>query len=238
MGLNSDNILLAGATGLVGGLTLRGLLEHPGFHGKVFAPARRGLGLSDDRLVAMKTDFAAPGVDAMFSDSPGNQPGTRLDAYVSCLGTTIRTAGSREAFIAVDRDLVLQLAQLAFRQGARHAILVSSVGASRQSGTFYLRVKGEIEDALEAIGFDRLDILRPGLLLGERAEHRPGEAVARLLAPLVNRAMVGKLHRYRAVEAEAVARAIVGLLELDAPGRFVHEHDSILELAGDRRMLT
>lgn len=238
MGLNTKRILLAGATGLVGGLTLRRLLDDPGFAGKVFAPARRELGIADARLVAIKTDFTAPGLDSIFAGTSDDQSGMALDAYVSCLGTTIRTAGSREAFIAVDRDLVLQLAQLAFRQGARHAILVSSVGASRQSGTFYLRVKGEIEDALEAIGFDRLDILQPGLLLGERAEHRPGEAFARMLAPLVNRAMIGKLHRYRAVEADAVARAIVRLLQIASPGRFVHENDSILELAGDRRMLT
>lgn len=238
MGLNSLNILLAGATGLVGGLTLRRLLEQPGFNGAVFAPVRRELAISDSRVVAMKTDFAAANPDALLAASTGGHAARRLGVYVSCLGTTIRTAGSREAFIAVDRDLVLQLAQSAFNQGARHAILVSSVGASRQSGTFYLRVKGEIEDAIQEIGFDRLDILRPGLLLGERAEHRPGEALARAFAPLVNQAMVGKLRRYRAIDADAVARAIVRLLEFDAPGRFVHEYESIHELAGDSGKIT
>lgn len=238
MGLTSRSLLLAGGTGLVGGLTLRRLLERPEFSGKVFAPVRRELAISDSRLVAMKSDFAAAGSASLFAGSSDDHSEPRLNAYVSCLGTTIRTAGSREAFIAVDRDLVLQLAQNAFRQGARHAILVSSVGASRQSGTFYLRVKGEIEDALEGLGFERLDILRPGLLLGKRAEHRPGEAIARTLAPLLSRAMVGKLRRYRAVDADAVARAIVHLLQLDAPGLFIHENDSINGLAGGRRKIT
>jgi len=235
MGLNSRNILLAGATGLVGGLTLRRLLERRDFKGTVFAPTRRDPGISDPRVVAIRTDLAPPGGEAAIADAIRALPAQRLDAYVSCLGTTIRSAGSREAFIAVDRDLVLRLAQAAFQQGARHAILVSSAGASRQSGTFYLRVKGEIEDALEGVGFDRLDIIQPGLLLGERAERRSGEALAQVLAPVVNRVMLGKLRRYRAIDADAVALAIVRLLECDAPGRFVHENDSINELSGEGR---
>jgi uncharacterized protein YbjT (DUF2867 family) len=232
MGLNSRNVLLAGATGLVGGLTLRRLLADDGFAGTIFAPTRRGLAISDSRLVEMKTDFASVKEDLLSIAAQQAPPAWRLDAFVSCMGTTIKTAGSREAFIAVDRDLVLRLAQTAFEHGARNAILVSSAGASRQSGHFYLRIKGEIEDALEGIGFDRLDIVQPGLLLGERTERRPGEAIARALAPLINPLMPGKLRRYRAIDADAVASAIVRLLDLNGSGRFIHEHDSIQELAG------
>ncbi len=238
MGLSSRNILLAGASGLVGGLTLRRLLEQRDFSGHVFAPVRRDLPVSDSRLTVIKTDFAPADADSLFTSTIDSQPAPRLDAYVSCLGSTIRAAGSREAFIAVDRDLVLRLAQTARKQGARHAVLVSSVGASRQSGTFYLRVKGEIEDALEAMGFERLDIIQPGLLLGERVERRPGEAIAQALAPLGNLVLPGKLRRFRAIDADSVAHAIVRLLEFDAPGRFVHENDSIHDLAGGRRELT
>jgi hypothetical protein len=156
----------------------------------------------------------------------------RLDTYISCLGTTLQVAGSREAFIAVDRDLVLRLAKLAFGLGARRAILVSSVGASRQSGTFYLRIKGEVEDAMGDVGFQRLDILQPGLLLGERGEVRRGEAIAQTLAPIYNPLLRGRrLRRYRAIDAGEVARAIVRLSEQDAPGRFVHENDEIAEWA-------
>ena len=234
MGLSSRNILLAGATGLVGGLTLRRLLENRRFAGTVFAPSRRELGLSDGRLVTLQTDFLSAQSDADLSAAINRHPAHHLDAYISCLGTTIKTAGSREAFIAVDRDLVLRMAQLAFDQGARHAVLVSSVGASRQSGNFYLRVKGEVEDELEKIGFDRLDVLQPGLLLGARAERRPGEALAQVLAPLGNPALFGKLRRYRAIEADAVARAIVRLLKSREPGQFIHLHDSIQHLSDGR----
>jgi uncharacterized protein YbjT (DUF2867 family) len=183
-------------------------------------------------LTVLETEFISASADSEIVAAVGEHPARRLDAYVCCLGTTIRTAGSREAFIAVDRDLVLGLAQTAFRQGARHAILVSSTGASRQSGNFYLRLKGEVEDAMENMGFDRLDIVRPGLLLGERTQRRPGEALMRALAPLVNPVMLGKLRRYRAIDADAVARAMVRLLVFDAPGRFVHDNDSIQMLAG------
>jgi uncharacterized protein YbjT (DUF2867 family) len=154
-----------------------------------------------------------------------------LHGYVSCLGTTIRAAGSREAFIAVDRDLVLRTAQLAREHGARHAVLVSSVGASRQSGNFYLRVKGEVEDALERLGFERVDLVQPGLLLGERSERRPAERLMQALAPVGNALMLGGLQRYRSIPASEVATAILRLLAEDAPGVFSHPYASLHALA-------
>lgn len=236
--MSSRNILLAGATGLVGGLTLRRLLESRRFGGTVFAPLRRGLRFADSRLVTLQVDFSAAQCDVELAETIRRHPAHALGAYVSCLGTTIKAAGSREAFIAVDRDLVLRLGQIAFDLGARHAILVSSVGASRQSGNFYLRVKGEVEDALEKIGFDRLDILQPGLLLGERAQKRPAEALAQVFALLANRALVGKLGRYRMIEADAVARAIVRLLKSREPGQFTHQYKSIKALAAEQQKLS
>ncbi|MEO7251830.1 MAG: NAD-dependent epimerase/dehydratase family protein [Arenimonas sp.] len=229
--MSARSILFTGATGLIGGLTLRRLLADPGFTGTVFAPMRRAAQVSDARLIAPITDFASAGDDIALREAIRSAPSHRLDAFVSCLGTTIKTAGSRGAFIAVDRELVLRLAQLAFDEGARHAILVSSAGASRQSGNFYLRVKGEVEDALGRIGFDRLDILQPGLLLGQRSEQRPGEKLAQLLAPITNPALLGKLRRYRAVDADAVSAAIVRLLDCSDPGLFMHAYDSITRLS-------
>lgn len=157
-----------------------------------------------------------------------------VDLFVSCLGTTLRAAGSREAFIAVDRDMVLNLAQVARRHGARRAIVVSSVGASRQSGNFYLRVKGEIEDAFEAMGFERLDFIRPGLLLGERQSRRPAEALAQKFAPLFNPLFAGRLRPYRSIRTELVAKAIVRLAGEKNFGRYVHTYAGILALAGAR----
>ena len=88
-----------------------------------------------------------------------------------------------------------------------------------------------MERGLAALGFTRVDVLRPGLLLGDRAQHRRGEAIARALAPAFNPLLRGKLSRYRAIPADDVAAAAVALLEQDAPGVFVHEHASISGLA-------
>jgi uncharacterized protein YbjT (DUF2867 family) len=231
VGLSGRNLLLAGATGLVGGLLLRRLLATPGFDGTIYAPVRRELGVSDARLAALRTDFSTGSGDFGLAGAIAARGGQPLHGYVSCLGTTIRTAGSREAFIAVDRDLVLRTAQAAYDNGARHAVLVSSVGASRQSGNFYLRVKGEVEDAVEKIGFERLDLIQPGLLLGDRAERRPVEGLMQVLAPAGNVLMLGALKRYRSIPATDVAAAIQALLSQDAPGVFNHQYASLDELS-------
>jgi uncharacterized protein YbjT (DUF2867 family) len=222
-------ILLAGASGLVGARILRRLLDAPAAPW-VLAPTRRLLDVSSRRLTVLQADLADPGQDGLLA-ARLRELTPKLDAYVCALGTTIRRAGSREAFLAVDRDLVLRLATLAHDLGARHAILVSSVGASAQSGNFYLRVKGETERALADLGFERVDFLRPGLLLGDRAEARTGEAIAKTLTPLTNRLLHGPLRRYRGIEADDVAAAAVALLDQHAPGRHVHENAGLLALA-------
>lgn len=149
-----------------------------------------------------------------------------------CLGTTIRQAGSQAAFRAVDHDLVLAVTGAAKAAGARQLICVSSVGASARSGSFYLRTKGEVEDALRALGFERLDILRPGLLTGQRSgPWRAGESVAMALAPLTDALLLGRARRYRSVSAAAVARAMLKLAETGGAGIHVHEHDAIMTLA-------
>jgi uncharacterized protein YbjT (DUF2867 family) len=225
--------LLAGGTGLVGGHVLRERLADRGWHGRIVAPLRRPPPLTDPRLLPVIGPLTEPKADDRIAQETRERlAGARLDVYISCLGTTLQTAGSREAFIAVDRELVLRLAKLAFELGARRAILVSSVGASRQSGNFYLRIKGEVEDAMGEAGFQRLDILQPGLLLGARGEVRRGEAIAQTLAPIYNPLLRGsKLRRYRAIPAEDVARAIVRLSEMAAPGQFVYQHDEIAALS-------
>ena len=151
---------------------------------------------------------------------------------ICCLGTTIRQAGSQAAFRAVDHDLVLATAEGARRGGARQMILVSSVGAAAKSGTFYLRTKGETEDGLRALGFRRLDILRPGLLTGNRAgPARFGEGLAMAAAPLTDALMHGSLRRYRSIPGDLVARAIVALTGRRDSGVHIHENDAIRALA-------
>lgn len=157
-----------------------------------------------------------------------------VDAAVSTLGTTMRVAGSQAAFRAVDHDTVIAFAAAARRAGARQMVTVSSVGADPGSRNFYLRTKGEMEQALEALGFDRLDILRPGLLRGERGgDRRLGERIGIALSPVANLVLRGRLDRYSAIEADIVAAAIAAILRQVEPGIFRHENRALRAMAAE-----
>ncbi len=126
-----------------------------------------------------------------------------------CLGTTIRRAGSRAAFRKVDLDYTVAVAERARASGATMLTLVSSVGANARSANFYLRTKGEVEDALLGLGFAAVNIFRPGLLTGARAQWRMLEGIAQNMAKVVDPILVGALRRYRSVAADKLAAAMV-----------------------------
>jgi uncharacterized protein YbjT (DUF2867 family) len=153
------------------------------------------------------------------------------DVAICALGTTIRAAGSKAAFRAVDHDSVLAFARAAQAAGVTRFIVVTAVGADAGSGVFYTRVKGEVEVALAAMGFARLDIIQPGLIIGPRAERRPVEAVLQVVTPLLDPLLVGGLARYGSVPAEVIAGAIAKLAERVVPGRFVHQNRALRALA-------
>lgn len=151
---------------------------------------------------------------------------------VSTLGTTIRVAGSPAAFRAIDLDLVRAVATAAKDAGCRHFIMVSSVGASARSRNLYLRTKGEAEDAVRALGFDRVDIMRPGLLRGDRSgPSRPGERIAIALSPLTDLLTPHVLDQYRSIKAEDVAKAISVRAGLGGEGTHIHHNAEMLALA-------
>lgn len=195
-------LLLAGATGLVGDATLQRALASARVE-QVVAPTRRPL--------APHPKLFNPVVD--FDALPGDADWWRVDAVECALGTTIRDAGSQDAFRRVDPDYPLAIARQAHAHGAKAFALVSAMGADARSRIFYSRTKGEVEDALAGIGFTSLTLLRPGLLGGERRQHRSGER----LALRVMGALAGILPaRYRIVPAGRVADALLRAA-LDAP---------------------
>lgn len=173
------NILHVGATGLVGKLVLPRLLDAPHVT-CVIAPTRKPLGIEHPRLFNPVVDFDALPVDADW---------WAVDAVVCTLGTTIGDAGSQAAFKRVDYGYPLLVAQLARKHGARTYALNSAMGANARSSIFYNRVKGELEEALMALDYPSLVLVRPGVIDGERSTSRPGEArmlaVSRLLRPLL-----------------------------------------------------
>jgi uncharacterized protein YbjT (DUF2867 family) len=212
--------LVAGATGLVGSALLRRLAAAEAFS-RVVPLVRRPLAEASAKIAPRVVDFA------LLDDLPALEA---TDAFCA-LGTTIAKAGSQDAFRRVDHDAVLAFARCARRSGAERFLLVSSVGADARAPGFYLRVKGEVEQAVARIGFPALLIVRPSLLLGDRSESRPLETAARTFAPVFNVVLRGPLSRYAAVPAETVAAALVaGALE--APdGVHIWEHDDIIGAA-------
>jgi uncharacterized protein YbjT (DUF2867 family) len=191
--------LIAGASGLVGGLLLRELLA-AGEHRRVIAVGRRPVEIEHAHLRQVTVDFSA-------LEKAGDD--LQADDVFCCLGTTMRRAGSRAAFRAVDHGAVLALAWAAKRAGARRFFLVSSLGADAASRSFYLRVKGETEEALMVLGFEVLNIFRPSLLLGPRTGSRPGERLAQAALWVAEPLLLGGLRKYRAIEAATVARAML-----------------------------
>ena len=154
------------------------------------------------------------------------------DIAISALGTTIKQAGSQSAFEAVDFDIVTAFAAGARKSGARQMIVVSSVGANADASNFYLRTKGRMELALRDMAFDRLNIVRPGLLLGKRdGPARTGESIAAAFSPIINFILRGPLDRYGAIDADIVAAAIVTMTAETTPGVFVHENRALKNMA-------
>ena len=193
-------VLLAGATGLVGTHALNALLDATDI-GRVFAVTRRPLGREHPRLANRIVQF-----DKIESQLKG----LRCHVAVCCLGTTRRQAGSPEAFRAVDMDCVMAFARVAKEAQAQRFVVVSSAGADAQSTNFYLRTKGEMENAVASVGFAATDILQPGLLMGLRSQMRPLELGAMAVMPLVNPFLRGPREAFRGISAKTVGTAIVG----------------------------
>jgi uncharacterized protein YbjT (DUF2867 family) len=215
--METRTALVAGASGLVGGLVLDGLLESP-LYREVCSLGRRPLPKQHPKLTQRTVDFARLEGEAL----------PAADDAFCCLGTTIKKAGSQEAFRAVDHDAVLAFAQAARKAGAKRFLLVSALGADAGSRIFYNRVKGETEEDLKKVGFESLVFLRPSLLLGNRVESRPGERAAivatKLLGPLL-RPFSG-----RPIEAKTVARAMLALAKSTAGGTRVALSGELQEL--------
>ena len=213
--------LIAGASGLVGRYLLDMLTGAPEYE-RVVAVARRPLEVEHPKLVEVVTPFDV--LDKLPRPLHGD------DAFC-CLGTTIRKAGSREAFRAVDQGAVLAFAWAAKRGGARRFFLVSSMGADPDSRFFYTRLKGETEQALQVMGFETLAIFRPGLLLGPRTEYRLGERISAAGLALARPFLVGGWRKYRAIHAATVARAMLrASFGRGAQGTLVFPSDEIADL--------
>ncbi len=205
---SQKSVVLVGATGLVGSECLKLLLADPAFERVTVLARRAPTGVPPAPKLAwhvVDLEHPEPHVELLAAD-----------ALICALGTTIKQAGTKERFRAIDHGIPLALARLGVARGLRDFLLVSAMGANPRSRVFYNRVKGELEEALAALPLRSLTIVRPSLLLGERRDRRFGERLAQRLAFLFP-------GRYAAIPARDVAAALVRLAKEDSVGRRVVE---------------
>lgn len=217
-------VVIAGASGVVGSRALAHLLAREDV-GSVVALGRRELPVNDDKLISKVVDLHSAA--ALAREIP-----TGAGVALCCLGTTMKKAGSREAFRAVDRDAVVTFAEAARQKDVARFLVVSAIGADPRSRNFYLRTKGETEQALGELGFPQLTVLRPSFIddQGARTEFRLAERIGLPLSRALF-SVVGRTHRLAPIPADTLGKALVDLAfdETSEPLR-IFESDRLHEM--------
>lgn len=209
--------VIAGATGMIGSELCRQLARADSGFDRVVALTRRPLDFSLEKVVEQRADFGR-------LDTLDLGP---VDTAFCTLGTTMKVAGSPEAFRLVDYDYTVAFARFARKAGVRTFCLLTSVGASPKSSTFYLQVKGEAELAVESLGFESLYIFRPSFLIGDRPEMRSGEKLGIAIAKAVQFTLIGALRKYKPITGEEVARGMCSMAAGPQSGRHICHYDEI-----------
>ncbi len=215
--MNQRTALLAGATGLVGGNCLQ-LLINDDTYERITILVRKPTAFVHPKVAEHIVDFDRLDQYAQF---------IKADDVYCCLGTTIRAAGSQDAFRRVDFMYPVQLGAISARNGADQFLIVTALGADPRSRIFYNRIKGETEQAVSKLPFEAIHVFRPSLLLGERKEHRRGEQIGSYALKAVSTVMAGPLRKYRPIEARVVANAMIVAAQSNRSGLNIYESDRI-----------
>jgi len=205
--------LVAGSTGLIGSQLLE-LLLNDNAYSKVIALSRRPLAISNAKLVNVVLEA---------NELQHHQELMAHDVFC-CLGTTIRQAKSKEAFRKIDLEYPLELAQQLKSNGAEQFLLVSALGADKNSRIFYNQVKGQVEKAIGNVGYPSYHIIRPSLLIGSRKEARAGEDAAKVVYKIFGFLIPS---RYKGIESIKVARAMISIAKENKVGKFIYESDAL-----------
>ena len=212
--------LVVGATSLVGKELVRVLLASDNYD-KITVWVRRPLGIHHRKLEEKQIDFEMLDTYTIAE---------AVDHLYCCLGTTIKKAGSQNAFKVVDFGYPLQLARAAKATAVRQFIVISAMGASVNSRSFYSRTKGEMEEALRELDLPGLHIVRPSLLLGKRREFRMGEQVAAMLTSIIPFVFIGSFEKYKPIPAKAVAYAMYRVANQELTGNHIYESHQLVAL--------
>jgi len=211
--------IILGATGLTGTELLKQLLNDDHYQ-KIILFSRKSTNIKNSKLTEHITDF----------DQLHKIEHLIIGDIIFCyLGTTIKTAGSKIAFRKVDFNYISDFALLAKQNGLNQFYLQSSIDADSQSNNYYLKIKGETENAIKKLNFESFTIFRPSILLGNRIEFRFGETLGKIAMRFLSFLFVGRLKLYKAIDAKQVAKAMIYESKLNKVGYFVFENDKLLD---------
>jgi len=212
--------LIIGSTGLIGSQLLNFLLDSNDYL-KVITFVKRDTGIKHPKLSQHVIDFDKPETykDLVVGDD-----------FFCTIGTTIKKAGSKEAFRKVDFEYPRQFAAFALQNKVKQFLIISSLGADAKSGNFYLKTKGEIQDFLKNCNFESVSVLQPSLLLGNRTEFRLGEKVGAFFMKSLSFLFLGNLKKYKPIESKTVAKALLKIAQTNNEGFKIYESDAIQEI--------
>jgi uncharacterized protein YbjT (DUF2867 family) len=217
--MQGQTAVLIGATGLIGGQLLQFLLDDTVFS-EVRILVRRPVSFSHPKLVVRTVSF----------DDYHNlkQMMGSGHSIFCCVGTTQKKVkGDKEAYRKVDYNIPVNTAHAAIENGFKNFLLVSSIGANKDSGNFYLQLKGSVEEAISKLPFESIHFFRPSLLLGNRQEFRAGEKIAQVSMKLFSSLFLGAFRKYKPIQGAEVAKAMVEAAKDPEKGTRIHEYDEM-----------
>jgi len=206
--MEKRNALIAGASGLVGNSLVKQLLADD-LYENIEVIVRKPLETKHSKLTELQVDFDS--LETL-------KVGMPVHDVFCALGTTIKTAGSQDAFYKVDYTYVVNLAKWCEANAVQRLLIVSAMGASAGSGIFYNRVKGEMEMAVSQLHIPQIQVFRPSLLMGNRTEKRGGEKIAQIIMGAFGFLFVGPLLKYKAIHADKVAGAMIKSAKSEVTG--------------------
>jgi uncharacterized protein YbjT (DUF2867 family) len=220
--MQSQTAVVIGATGLTGSHVVEVLLNDAAFH-KIRVLVRKTFAVTHPKLEVQIVDFNNVN-DVKVKMGKG-------DCMFCCVGTTQRNVkGDKDAYRKVDYDIPVNTARLASEAGFKKYLLVSAVGANAKSSAFYLKLKGEVEQAVSSFPFESIHIFQPSMLLGKRREFRLGELIGKTIIIPFSFLMFGSLSKYKAIQARDVAEAMVAAVKLNVRSVNVYMYKEILGL--------